>query len=255
MSVVALFPGHAAYVLRLADGSLVLGQRMSEWCGHGPVLEEDIAFTNLALDFIGQARLLLMHAGALEGRGRDEDALAYWRDTREFLNPTLVELPNGDFAQSCLRAWLYVTFQATLFAALATSRDAELAAIAAKSAKETRYHCEHLGAWVVRLGDGTDESHARMKRALDYLHPYVAELFTPDALDADAAAARVGPDLPALAPRWQAIVSETLAAAGLAAPPTTPFRSTGKRGLHSEHMDYLVTEMQSLARAHPGARW
>ena len=179
----ALCAEHVRYVLRIADGSLILGQRLGEWCGHGPVLEEDIALTNVALDLIGQARLLLTHAGRLEDRGRDEDALAFFRPEAEFLNPTLVELPNGDFAQSCLRTLFYVSWQQALWSGLLASRDAELAAIAEKSRKETRYHCEHLSDWVVRLGDGTAESHARMQSALNYLYPYVTELFVPDEID------------------------------------------------------------------------
>lgn len=250
-----LFPGHVAYVLRLADAALILGQRLGEWCGHGPVLEEDIAFANIALDLLGQARLLLRHAGDLEGRGRDEDALAYWRNEQEFLNPTLVELPNGDFGQSCLRAYFHAAYQRCLYDCLVESRDAALAAIAEKSRKETRYHCEHLGAWVVRLGDGTEESHRRMQLGLSYVHPYVAELFHGDAIDTATAAAGVGPDPGAIAATWRALVLPILVEATLALPAPTPFRSGGRQGRHSEHFGYLIAEMQSLARAHPGATW
>ena len=244
---------HLRYVLRIADGSLILAQRLSEWCGHGPVLEEDIALTNIALDLLGQARLLLSHAGHLEDRGRDEDALAYLRDECDFLNPTLVELPNGDFAQTILRTFLYASWQQALWEPLLESRDPTLAAIAAKSRKETRYHCEHLAEWVIRLGDGTAESRARTQSALFYLHPYVAELFASDAADAAAAVAGIGPEPAALRAPWDAAVLPVLAEATLDPPAPTPFRSTGRLGRHSEYMGALLAEMQSLARAHPGA--
>lgn len=251
----ALCAAHPRYVLRIADGSLILAQRLAEWCGHGPVLEEDIALTNIALDLLGQARLLLSHAGRLEDRGRDEDALAYLRDEAEFLNPTLVELPNGDFAQTVLRGFFYASWQQALWEPLLASRDTTLAAIAAKSRKETRYHCEHLAEWVIRLGDGTAESHARTQSALHYLHPYVAELFAPEDDDAAAAAAGIGPEPATLRAAWDAAVLPVLAEATLEVPAATPFRSTGRRGRHSEHLGFLLAEMQSLARAHPGARW
>ena len=240
---------------RIADGSLVLAQRLSEWCGHGPVLEEDIALTNLALDYLGQARLLYSHIGVLEGLGRDEDALAYFRDVPEFVNPTLVELPNGDFGQTVLRTFFYAGWQAALWDGLLESTDATVAAIAEKSRKETRYHVEHLGGWVVRLGDGTEESHRRMQRALDALLPYTHELFEDDATDRAAHAAGLTPLPSSLEAAWQARVLPVLEEATLAIPAATPFRSTGRRGIHSEHLGYLLAERQSLARAHPAARW
>ncbi len=169
---------HLEYVLRIADTSLILGQRLSEWCGHGPVIEEDIALTNIALDLIGQARLLLTHAGELEGKGRDEDQLAFLRSEPQYRNLTIVELPNGDFARTILRNFLVGAWQRELWQKLAASSDTELAAIAAKSLKETRYHLQHASDWTVRLGDGTDESHERMQRALDDLWPYTAEFFS-----------------------------------------------------------------------------
>lgn len=251
----ALCEAHRDYVLRIADGSLILAQRLSEWCGHGPVLEEDIALTNIALDLLGQARLLLSHAGRLEDRGRDEDALAYFRDEPEFLNPTLVELPNGDFGRTVLRTFLYASWQQALWEQLLDSADPALAAIAAKSRKETRYHCEHLAEWVLRLGDGTDESHARMQAALNDLFPYTGELFAGDDTDAAAAAHGIGPDVSALRPAWEQTVPPLLAAATLEVPVATPFRATGRSGRHSEHLGFLLAEMQSLARAHPGATW
>lgn len=243
------------YVLRLGDACLVHGQRLAEWCGHAPVLEEDIALANIALDHIGQARALLTHAGTLEGRGRDEDALAYHRSEREFRNPTMLELPNGDFARTVLRGFLWASFMKVICTALASSSDAQLAAIAAKSLKEVRYHQQHLGDWVVRLGDGTAESHRRSAEALVLLWPYAAEWFEDDDVDRAAAAAGIGPAWSALRPAWQAEVEPVLAEATLTPAADTPFRSTGKQGRHSEHMGYLLAEMQSLQRAFPGAVW
>jgi ring-1,2-phenylacetyl-CoA epoxidase subunit PaaC len=246
---------HFEFVLRLADGSLVLSQRLSEWCGHGPVLEADIAFTNIALDLLGQARLLYAHAASLEGAGRDEDAFAYWRDDHEFRNPTLVEVPNGDFGQSVLRAWFYVLYQREIWRALAGSTDAALAAIAEKSARETAYHCTHLGGWVIRLGDGTEESHRRMQAALDYVWPYTRELVSEDTVDKAALDSGLAPGLTTVAEAWTRECNDGLASATLTPPATTRFLSTGRQGRHSEHLGYLLAEMQSLARAHPGARW
>lgn len=243
------------YVLRLGDSALVLGQRLSEWCGHAPVLEEDIALANTALDLIGQARMLLTHAGQMEGAGRDEDALAFLRDPQAFRNVTLVELPNGDFARTVLRNLLFCAFQEQLWAGLRTSADAGMAAIAAKSAKETRYHVEHAADWCIRLGDGTDESHRRMQEALDHLWPYTAELFTPDPVDEAAVTAGFGPAWASLEGGWQAAVLPVLEEATLAVPARTPFRSTGKGGVHSEHLGHLLAVMQVLPRSHPGARW
>ena len=246
---------HLDNVLRIADSALILGQRLSEWCGHGPVIEEDIALTNTALDLIGQARLLLTHAGALEGRGRDEDALAFLRAEPEYRNLTICELPNEDFGRTILRNFLFAAFQMPLWQALASSSDAQLAAIAGKSSKETRYHLQHASDWTVRLGDGTDESHARMQRALDYLWPYTAEFFSPLAADAQLEAAGVGPAWSSLAGAWEASVVPVLEVATLKVPQRTPFLSRGKEGRHSEHMGHLLAEMQYLQRAHPGATW
>jgi len=253
-------PAHIEYVTRLGDNALVLGQRLAEWCGHGPALEEDLALTNIALDLVGQARLLLTHAGALEGRGRDEDALAYFRDEQEFRNWTLVELPNGtakhdDYALTIVRNFLFSAVQVPLWEALAHSSDEQLAQIAAKSVKEARSHLRHAADWVVRFGDGTEESHRRAQAALDRLWPYTHELWAADEVERAAAQAGVGVAVAGLKPVWDATVDATLAAATLARPADTPFVSTGKLGLHSEHLGYLLAEMQVLARQHPGARW
>jgi ring-1,2-phenylacetyl-CoA epoxidase subunit PaaC len=243
------------YVLRIGDSSLIHGQRLSQWCGHAPVLEEDIALTNIALDHIGQARALLTLAGDMEGAGRDEDALAFTRIEREFFNVTMLELPNVDFARTVLRGFLWSAFLGALWQALEASSHPRLAAIAAKCAKETRYHERHCADWVRRLGDGTAESHRRIATALNDLWPYTAEWFEDDAVDLQAQAGGLGPAWGGLRPTWLAAVQPVLAEAGLAVPASSPFRSTGKAGRHSEHMGYLLAEMQSLAREFPGAVW
>lgn len=243
------------YVLRIADACLIHGQRLSEWCGHAPVLEEDIALTNVALDHIGQARSLLALAGELEGRGRDEDELAFLRQERDYRNVTMLELPNGDFARTVLRAFLWASFMKVLCQALASSSNAQLAAIAAKSLKEVRYHQQHTGDWVVRLGDGSDESARRMGDALALLWPYTAEWFADDETDAQANASGLGPAWSSLKDAWLAEVQPVFAEANLSPLADTPFRTTGKLGRHSEHLGFLLAEMQSLARAFPGATW
>jgi len=243
------------YVLRLGDACLIHGQRLAQWCGHAPVLEEDIALTNIALDHIGQARALLALAGQMQGLGRDEDALAYLRDEHDYHNVTMLELPNGDFAHTVLRGFLWSSFMLKLWQALADSNHAQLAAIAAKSLKECRYHQRHTADWVVRLGDGTEESHRRMTQAVVDLWPYAAEWFIADEVDAQAQSSGLGPSWSVLRPRWLAEVEPVLQQARLAPPAETPFLSTGKQGRHSEHMGYLLAEMQSLARAFPGAVW
>jgi ring-1,2-phenylacetyl-CoA epoxidase subunit PaaC len=224
------------------------------------MLEEDIALTNVSLDLIGQARLLLSHAGRLEGRGRDEDALAYFRDERDFRNCTLVELPNGeaahdDYATTIVRNLLASALAVPRYEALATSADAELAQIAAKSVKEARSHLRHAADWTVRFGDGTEESKRRAQAALDRLWPYTNEWWATDAVEHEAAKAGIGPTLAELRPAWDATVDAVLAKATLARPADVPFVSAGKLGVHSEHMGFLLAEMQTLARQHPGASW
>jgi len=246
---------HFLYVLRLADNALILGQRLSEWCGHAPVLEEDLALANMALDLIGQARLLYARAGHLEAAAGDEDQLAFLRPESEYRNVTLVELPNGDFGRTVVRNFLFSAFQLELWQALMTSQDLELAAIAEKSLKESRYHLRHNADWVVRLGDGTEESHARTQMALDYLWPYIAELFSADPIDSELEAAGIAVAWSSLEPAWEEAVTATLRQATLAVPARTAFRSQGKLGRHSEHMGFLLTELQYLQRAYPGAQW
>lgn len=243
------------YVLRLADTSLILGQRLSEWVGHAPALEEDLGVANIALDLIGQARLLLNYAAELEGRGRSEDELAFLRDASQFLNLTLVEQPNGDFGKTLVRQLLVSAFQLELYEALETCADARLAEIAAKALKETRYHVRYSASWVVRLGDGTAESHARVQDALDELWPFTGELFAEDGVDAAMAAAGVAPRAAVVQARWSARIDAVLTEATLIRPADSVFPWHGKGGVHTEHLGYMLAEMQFLQRAYPGAEW
>ena len=247
------------YLLRIGDTCLVLAQRLAEWCGHAPMLEEDIALSNMALDLVGQARAVLTRAGEVEaangGERHDEDQLAFLRDERDFRNVTVAELPRGDFAATSLRNFALAAFLKLLWQRLETSSDAELAGIAGKAVKEARYHQEHAADWIVRLGDGTEASAARMQAALDWLWPYMAELFESDAVDAAAAESGLGPRWAELKDAWQAEVEPVIDAAGLALPAERAFRSTGKTGRHSEHMGYILAEMQHLQRAFPGGVW
>jgi ring-1,2-phenylacetyl-CoA epoxidase subunit PaaC len=246
------------YLLRIGDTCLISAQRLGEWTGHAPVLEEDIALANMALDLLGQARAVLSLAGSAQGL--DEDQLAFLREERDYFNPTLVELPNGDgrpgdFALTVLRNGFVSTLLKLLWQRLHDSADEELAAIAAKAVKEARYHQQHAADWVVRLGDGTAESQRRMQAALDKLWPYVAELFDADEVDAEAADSGLGPRWAELREDWMAEVGPLLQAATLQPPPDKPFMSTGRRGVHSEHMGYILAEMQYLQRAYPGGAW
>lgn len=243
------------YLLRLGDTCLILGQRLAEWCGHGPILEEDIALTNMALDLVGQARALLTRAGEMGGSGYDEDQLAFLRDERDYLNPTLVELPRGDFAFTMVRNAMVATLLKLLWARLADSSDPELAAIAGKALKEARYHQQHAADWVVRLGDGTAESRRRTEAALKTLWRYTPELFISDAVEDAAHATGLGPRWADLHSAWTQEMAQILAAASLAAPKESAFRSTGKQGVHSEHMGYILAEMQHLQRSYPGGAW
>ena len=244
------------YLLRLADTSSILSHRLCEWCGHAPVLEEDIALSNVALDLLGQARLLYTYAGQVEGQGRDEDQLAYLRDAGAYCNLLIAELPNGDFAKTIVRQYLVSEYLLGLYDALTKSSDDEVAAIAAKAVKELTYHVRHAGEWVVRLGDGTEESHARAQAALDDLWRYTGEMFERDAIDDAVIAAGIGVDAAVLRPAWQTAVADVLAEATLVAPAADSWMiSGGRNGQHSEHLGYILADMQFLQRAYPGATW
>ena len=245
----------AEYLLRHGDDRLVLGHRLSEWAGHAPILEEDIALGNLALDLIGQGAALFTLAGAAEGAGRDADALAYFREAVDFRNALLCELPRGDFAHTMVRQFLFDAYDVLVTEALAGSADAELAGVMAKAHKEARYHVRHSGEWVVRLGDGTEESRRRAQAAVDALWRYGPELLTPDTLDAEMLALGLGADLDALRPRWEASVRAVLDDATLAVPTGGFPARGGRQGRHTEHLGHMLAEMQIVARSHPGASW
>ena len=243
------------YILRLADDRLVLGHRLSEWCGHGPILEEDIALSNIALDLIGQASMLLKLAGEVEGKGRSDDTLAYFRDAIEFRNAQLVELPNGDFAATIVRQFLFDAWDVLVLDRLTSATNESLAGIAAKALKEAKYHLRHSAEWVRMLGDGTSESHRRAQAALDALWPYTAELFLADDIDRQAVAGGPGVDVEALLPRWRETVERVFAEATLTIPKGSFAPRGGRTGRHTEHLGRMLADMQSLARAHPGASW
>lgn len=247
------------YLLRLGDSPLVLAQRLGERVGHGPVLEEDIAQTNIGLDLIGQARLWLACAGEVEARfappGRDEDQLAFLRDGGDFRNLLLVEQPNGSFADTIARQFLFDAWHLPLLRALAHSTDARIAGIAAKAAKEAAYHVERSGDWVIRLGDGTKMSHTRMQAAIDDLWMYTGEMFTPDAAELGLVDAGIAVDVRTLAAQWRQHVEAVLAEATLRAPRDAFMQKGGRQGVHTEHLGHLLAEMQIMQRTYPGAHW
>lgn len=243
------------FLLRTGDNTLILGHRVSEWCGHSPVLEEDIALANTALDLIGQTTLWLGLAGEVEGKGRTADNLAYLRDAAAFRNVLLVERPNGDFGKTLMRQFLFDAWQHVLLAELVKSTDPRIAAIAAKAAKEVAYHLDRSRDLVIRLGDGTAESHRRMQEALDDLWPYTGEMFMPADGDAELAAEGIAPDPASLKAAWDAIVDEALSDATLAKPGGKYQHKGGKSGIHTEALGYILADMQFLQRAYPGLTW
>jgi ring-1,2-phenylacetyl-CoA epoxidase subunit PaaC len=245
----------ATYALRLGDDALVMAQRMGEWIADAPQLEEDVALGNIALDLLGQARTLLAYAGATEGLGRSEDDLAYLRDERRFLNVQLVEQPRGDFAVAMARQLFFSTYQLALYDRLQHSTDETLAGIAGKAVKEVDYHRDHATQWVLRLGDGTAESHGRMQAALEAIWPYVEELFESDELFRSVAQRGEGVDPAELRAPVLAYVDRVLGQATLSRPETSVNHTGGRRGIHTESMGYLLAEMQHMARSHPGASW
>jgi ring-1,2-phenylacetyl-CoA epoxidase subunit PaaC len=242
-------------LLRIGDTTLILGHRDSEWCGHSPALEEDIALANMALDLIGQTRLWLGLAAEVEGKGRTADDLAYLRDVWDFRNLLLVEGLNGDFGHTLMRHFLFDIYHLVLLQALATSSDRRVAEIAAKAGKEVAYHVERTSNLIVRLGDGTDESHRRMQAALDALWPYVGEMFMADEKDEAVAAAGIAPNPASLRAAWEKTVRDVLAEATLTIPESKFAHKGGKRGIHTEHLGYILADMQFLQRAYPGASW
>ncbi len=243
------------YVLRFGDGALVLAQRLCAWVAHAPVMEEDVAVANVSLDLFGQARMWLSYAGELEGAGRDEDRLAFHRDAREFHNVLLVERPNGDFADTTVRGYFYDLWASLALSELAGSHDERIAAIAQKSRKENAYHLRRSQDWIVRLGDGTQESHARVTRAVDELWRYTGELFIGDDVDAVAVGDGFGFAPEALREPWLERVRATFAQATLDVPPDTWMQRGGKQGVHTEDLGYLLAEMQVLPRSMPEAVW
>lgn len=243
------------YVLRLADTSLILAQQLGAWIGHAPAIEEDMGLANTALDLLGQARLLLGYAGELEGHGRDADQLAFLRLEAEYRNVTLAEQPNGDFADTIVRQVLIDAYQLELYERLEGSLDPRLAEVAAKAVKETRYHLRYSSSWLVRLGDGTTESHGRAQAALDRAWKFTTELRTSDATEIEAAAAGVAPDPGALAAAWDARVATLIAQATLKRPADQPYAWYGKQGRHSESLGHILGDLQYLQRAFPGASW
>lgn len=243
------------YLIRLGDNALILSQRLGEWCGHGPVLEQDIAMTNIALDLLGQARMLLTYAGQLEGKGQSEDDLAYFRDTHQFRNALLVEQPNQDWAYTIVRQFFFDTFSYFNYQALLKSRDEHLAGIAEKAIKEVTYHLRYSSEWMVRLGDGTETSREKMQIAVNDLWAFSGELTTPDETDRLAAESGVGADLLKIKPLWEAKVADILEEATLKQPENIWMQSGGKQGRHSEHLGFILAEMQHLQRTYPGNTW
>lgn len=243
------------YVLQLGDNALILAQRLGEWCGHGPVLEQDIAMTNIALDLLGQARMLLSYAGELEGRGRTEDDLAFFRDAHEFRNVLLVEQPNGDWAHTIARQFFFDTYNYFHCQALLQSRDERLAAIAEKAIKEITYHLRYSSEWMIRLGDGTELSRQKMQDAVDDLWMYTGELTTPNDTERQAAASGTGVDLLRIKPLWEERVAEVLREATLHTPENSWMQSGGKDGRHTEQLGYILAEMQFVQRTYPGQEW
>ncbi|KGM30848.1 1,2-phenylacetyl-CoA epoxidase subunit PaaC [Inquilinus limosus] len=243
------------YALARADDALILGHRLSEWCGHAPMMEEDMALANIGLDLIGQARALYGYAAEVEAAGNDEDSYAYLRDVRQYRNLLLVEQPNGDFARTIVRQFFYSAFADPYWRAMTASTDPTLAAIAAKSEKESAYHLRHSAEWVIRLGDGTDESHARARAAVEELWPFTGEVFLPDEAERGLIAEGVAVDPESLRETWARTVADVLAEATLDVPPASWSQRGGRDGRHSEHLGHLLSELQILQRTYPGATW
>lgn len=248
-------PNYYTYLLRLADDSLILGQRLSEWCGHGPILEEDIALANISLDYIGQATNLFKQLSALEDLVRDEDAIALTRDETEYVNLLLLELPNGDYATTLARQYYYSSFYLLFLDKLKSSNDAFFCGFAEKSIKELRYHVQHASDWVKRMGDGTEESHKRIQEAANQLWPYVGEMFGMDALENELENAGYAVDRALLVDEWKKQCTALFDEATLVMPTEAWHHKGGREGRHTEYMGFLLAEMQFMQRAYPGAKW
>lgn len=243
------------YTLRLADNALIMGHRLGEWCSKAPILEEDLAITNMALDMIGRAEAILRYTAELEGKGHTEDDLAYRRDERKYYNHLLVEQPNGDFAYTIARQLFNSAYEFFYYTELMQSKDATLAAIAAKSIKEIKYHLKHASDWTIRLGDGTEESAARMQNAINDLWMYTGELFESDELDENLSALGIAPNASELKGKWKTYIMDVLAEAKLAVPTDAYMQTGSKKGIHTEYLGYILADMQYLQRAYPDAKW
>lgn len=243
------------YLLRLGDDSLIIGHRLSEWCGHGPILEEDIAMTNIALDFVGQTTTILELAGQVEGKGRTNDDLAFLRFDKDYRNLLLLEQPNTDFGFTMMRQFLFDAYRKPLFERLTKSSNPQLAGIAEKSLKETKYHLRHSSEWVIRLGDGTEESHERIQESLNTLWRYTSELFYTDEVDVELVANGIIPSMDGLEAEWKKTVDEVFGEATLSIPENPWKFEGGRKGQHSEHLGYILTELQYMQRAYPGMEW
>jgi len=246
---------HLPYILHLADNALIIGHRNSEWCGHGPVLEQDIAITNIALDHIGQARNFYQYAALVKADASTEDSLAYLRTEREFRNCLLVEQRNGDWAQTVLRQFFFSNYQSLLYTSLEQSKDEQIAAISSKALKEVTYHLRWSSEWVIRLGDGTDESHNRMLKAINELWPYTGELFIPADFETRAMIDNVGTDITVLKGPWESKLKEVFDEAGLPVPAPGFSQTGGKQGTHTEYMGYILAELQYMQRTYPQSQW
>lgn len=243
------------YCLRLGDTSLILSQRLGEWCGHGPILEEDIALTNIALDLVGQATAFLKYASETEGKGRTEDDLSFLRDAREFRNLLITEQPNGDYGQTIMRQFLVSAFLYYFYEELKKSKDKTFAALAEKSLKEVTYHLRHTSAWVIRLGDGTEESHQRMKNAIDELWLFTGDMFDMDDIDKSLIEQGIAVDLNKVKSSWDKKVREVFTEATLTVPENVFMIKGSREGKHTEYLGHLLSEMQVLPRSFPGAQW
>lgn len=243
------------YVLRLGDNALIMGHRLAEWCSKAPILEEDLALTNFALDYIGRAELLLNYAAQIDGKGKNEDDLAYKRKERDFFNHLITELPNGNFADTMARQFLFSCYEYLFYSKLINSKDERLAAISQKAIKEIKYHLKHASDWIIKLGDGTNESHYKMQNAINNYWMYTGELFEMDSIDETMYDLQIGINNSALQNEWHLMVIEVLNSATINIPSDNYMQTGSKKGIHTEHLGYILADMQYLPRAYPDANW